>query len=167
MESKRRKASSARSADRTGSTGPEFPIGWNPNLGLQTIRDTMSELVAEIFSRKGISPDTPWRPPVDMFEEGEILVVETFIPGSEKEDLSIHATHDLLILSGETSRDKEVPERNYFLRENSRGRFRRSIPLPYEVDPHTITAELANGILRVTLPIRDHEKKIPFRVPVE
>jgi HSP20 family protein len=166
MEKKRRKTASP-SSIKSELQRPESSLGCNPNLGLQTIRDTMSELVAEIFARRGISPDVPWRPPVDMFEDQDFLVVESHLPGVEKEAIRIHATHDLLIISGSFSQGREIPEENFFLRENCRGEFRRSIPLPYEVEPHTITAELANGVLRVALPIRDRGKKIPHRVRVE
>lgn len=150
----------------------EFPLnrkgwGYDPMLGLESIRTTMNEMLSELFSKKGTwSADLPWEPSVDLFEEGNDLVVEVLLPGVQKKDIQIHATRDLLILSGEMRRSRQMKEESYHLQERRFGQFSRSIPLPFEVDPEHIKAELKDGVLVVTLPFHG-EKTRTYTIPIE
>jgi HSP20 family protein len=47
--------------------------------------------------------------------------------------------------------DKDKREKNSYQSEISYGSFRRSLPLPQEVDPDSISAEYNNGVLTVTM----------------
>jgi len=150
----------------------EFPWrssgwGWDPLLGLRTIRDTMSEMFAELFARRGYVSDIPWHPSIDMYEDGENLVVESSLPGVNKNELQIHATHNLLLISGEVKSEKEISDEHFFYRERPRGHFTRSIPLPYDIVPEVIRAELTEGVLKLFLPIKDRKKKPSYRVKID
>lgn len=59
---------------------------------------------------------------------------------------------------------REGERRNYFRQEIDYGAFQRSIPLPVEVNAAKASAELKNGMLKVTLPKskqpKAHEVKV-------
>ncbi|MGV8123161.1 MAG: Hsp20/alpha crystallin family protein [Candidatus Xenobiia bacterium LiM19] len=129
-----------------GSTG----WGWDPRLGLESIRMTMNELCVELFYRSGVFfDDRPWEPPLDMFFHGGFLVVEIALPGISRGDVSIHATPTLLIIDGVLKREIEAGEDDFLAMERRVGRFSRAVPLPCRVIPEGMHSELNEGIVRL------------------
>jgi HSP20 family protein len=165
------KKESARKQDierrsRKGSISKEEKQSEDPRPYLESLKITMSELFAELFMRNlSLAGELPLQPMVDMHREKSRLVVEVLIPGVNRETLMLRATPNLLTLSG-TMRIKEKPGES-FLREIPRGPFSRSIPLPCEVDPEKIFAELKEGILEIKLPLKGKGKARSVDITVE
>lgn len=61
-------------------------------------------------------------------------------------------TNGCLVIKGEKQSEKKTEEKNYYLSERSYGAFERSFYLPEGVDHDNIKAEVAKGVLTVTLP---------------
>ena len=142
--------------------------GWDPILGLETIRNTMNEMFADIFARtEELRSVLPWHPEVDIYEEDSLLVIKVSLPGVRRKDIQIHATHDLLILSGELEPEKEFRKESVYMRERKSVHFERSIPLPYNVEPEQIKASLKDGVLAITLPFYEKSKRKSFKVKID
>jgi HSP20 family protein len=90
-------------------------------------------------------------PPLNLYDNGEALVVRAEIPGLKTEDLEVHATVNSLTVKG-TRKATEVQGASYHRRERGHGVFSRTIGLPQEVDPQKVKAAYRNGVLEVTLP---------------
>ena len=90
--------------------------------------------------------------PVDMYEDGNNLVVKATLPGVKPENLDIEVRDNVLTISGEAKEENERKEKDYHLRERSCGRFQRSIYLPEEVKTEKADADFHDGILTLTLP---------------
>jgi len=99
---------------------------------------------------------------VDMYEEGNNVIVKAAIPGIKPEDLDIEVRDNLLIISGEVKKENDRQEKDYHLQERSYGRFKRYVYLPDEVKAEKAEADYQNGILTLTLPIAQssNRKKI-------
>lgn len=106
-------------------------------------------------------------PNINVYEDDQNVVVEAQVPGLKKEDLQLNLTSNRLTLRGETKRESEKKERNYHLREMRYGSFERSIPLPSEVASEKASAELKDGLLRVTLPKSEAAKKRVRQIEVK
>jgi HSP20 family protein len=108
----------------------------------------------------------PFRPTIELFEEGDQLVVRADLPGVKEEDLELHIENDALIIAGER-RDERVEEREgYYRSERSYGSFQRAIPLPTGVDPATCDARFEHGVLEVRVKQpepRQRARQIPIR----
>jgi len=89
---------------------------------------------------------------LNVFEEGDNIVVEAQLPGLRPEDIDVTVERGTLIIRGETKAEEERKERNYIIREHRRGSFARSVTLPETVDPDACQASFENGILRLTFP---------------
>ena len=76
-----------------------------------------------------------WRPSVDVFEDGNDLVVQAELPGVKREDIVVELDDDVLIIRGSKSEAKEVKQEHYHRMERSSGTFQRRIPLPAKPDP--------------------------------
>lgn len=95
-----------------------------------------------------------WLPPTEIVETKEELMLTAELPGLSKQDVDIAIDDGVLTLKGEKmeGRKEGDEERKYHLWERSYGSFTRSFTLPPTVDPEKITAEFANGVLKVHLP---------------
>lgn len=95
---------------------------------------------------------TELMPAVDMFEEGDHLVVKAELPGITKESLNLRIVDNNLILSGEKSTEEKIERSNYLRLERSHGSFSRTLSLPDGLDTEHIKASFKDGVLEVRIP---------------
>lgn len=72
-------------------------------------------------------------PLIDIFEEGDYVVVVAEVPGVKKEDIELYAAEDFLRISVSTA------ERSYY----------KKLILPAKVNPRSAKASYKNGVLEV------------------
>ena len=134
--------------DRHGSLGRA--------MSLRQLMDRMLE-DAYVMPREG-GAEGGGGPSMDVYEEGDNLVVEAHLPGMKPDDLDVHVERGVLTISGRTEAEQERKERNYLLREKRVGRFTRSVQLPasYTADPSEATFE--QGVLRLVFPKAEEAK---------
>jgi len=86
----------------------------------------------------------------DIYEKDGSLHYELELPGLKKEDIKIRATEDSLVITGKVEQEEEEEDLNYISRGRRYGRFRRTLPLPEEVEnPDELKAKIENGILYI------------------
>lgn len=91
------------------------------------------------------------RPPADIKETDEAMIVTLELPGVEKEDIEIAAVNDDLSVSAKRSIEPEQGE-SAQKREQSYDLFKRTVKLPYSIKSGQAKAAFNNGLLTVTLP---------------
>jgi HSP20 family protein len=89
---------------------------------------------------------------LDMFEEGNELVVKADLPGINRKDLDISIENDILTIKADKSEDTEHKEDSYYYHERGYGHFERCMTLPSRVDAEKVTASLKNGVLVIRMP---------------
>lgn len=89
---------------------------------------------------------------VDVYEEGNDVVVKADLPGFKKEEISIQLEDNTLSLEAKREKDEEVSERNYYRKERREVYVRESITLPAGVDREKATAKLEDGVLVIRVP---------------
>ena len=89
---------------------------------------------------------------VDVYQNGEEIIVQAPIAGVSREDLDIEATSESVTIRGERKRSDKIDENDYLYQECFWGKFSRSIILPQEVDPDSAKVSLKSGVLIVRLP---------------
>jgi HSP20 family protein len=93
-----------------------------------------------------------WFPAIDVAEYENDSVVVAELPGVTKDDLKISVENGVLTISGER-KPYEIPQNARVLVNEMRVmNFSRSLELPHDVQVDKISAELQNGVLRITLP---------------
>ena len=85
---------------------------------------------------------------INIREEDESYVLSALVPGLNAEDLSIQVLEDVVRIEGEYKAD----EQSYLVRELPSGSFQRTLRLPSVIDADQVEAEVANGVLTLTLP---------------
>jgi HSP20 family protein len=92
-----------------------------------------------------------WRPPTDVFESEEEVIIFVEIAGMKQNDFTITLTENILTLKGER---KELPlgSRTYYRNmEINYGPFERNIYLPEDIDSQGIKALYENGCLKIRI----------------
>jgi len=150
-----------------------FPELWREPFRLTTSLGRMMDELFRDFERGFFAfPEFPFETlgRTDIYEKEGKLFYETELPGLRKEDIDIKVEDDRLIISGEVKRDERIEEENYFRLGRRYGKFQRCFPLPEEIeDPKKIKAKFENGILQVTVPLKEslREKKKAIEIKVE
>ncbi|HKY59396.1 MAG TPA: Hsp20/alpha crystallin family protein [Gemmatimonadota bacterium] len=104
------------------------------------------------FSPMRMAERSAWTPIVDVFEEGEELVVRADLPGIEPKDVKLMLEKDILMIHGERKRNKEIKDEHFFSQETIYGRFVRRIALQPGLKAEDMKASYRNGVLEVRLP---------------
>lgn len=105
-------------------------------------------------------------PPVDIYEDGNRVVLKLEVPGMKQEDLSIQMENNTLTIQGERKFEKETEEKNYHRVERRYGSFARSFTLPNTVDPEKVQAQYDAGVLSIELAKRPEAKPKQIKVHV-
>jgi HSP20 family protein len=106
-----------------------------------------------------VSPPHLWRPPTDVYETEESLIIRVEIAGMQEEDFSLSLSEKSLIIRG--LRPDISERRAYHQMEIPFGEFVTEVNLPFRIVANKVTAEYSLGFLRVVLP-----REKPHRVKV-
>ncbi|MEM1212669.1 MAG: Hsp20/alpha crystallin family protein [Planctomycetota bacterium] len=128
--------------------------------------DSPFDLIREVDRALG-SYHTPAFP-VDIHETGEHFVIQADLPGYPKDHIELNLDGNVLELTANrvAPEASDTPEGRGEPRVTERvyGKVQRSFRLPDTVDPSAIDAQVADGVLTVTLGKRDEVK--PRRISV-
>lgn len=98
-----------------------------------------------------------WRPPTDVFETAEAVIVRVEIAGVSESDIRVSLVDRLLIING--IRHDPSPKVAYHQMEVRYGEFRVEVYLHWAVAEPDIRAVYSNGFLQVLLP-KAHKRQI-------
>jgi len=102
-------------------------------------------------------------PAVDVVEDATGITLFADLPGVPKDKLHLQVEHDALVIEG----DLDVPVTEGISAhhvEVDSTRFRRVFTLSKELDAEKISAQLANGVLKLHIPKTEHAQ--PKRINV-
>lgn len=90
-------------------------------------------------------------PRMDLSETDKVIEITAELPGLETKDVTLNVADNVLTIRGEKKNEREERDKDYHLVERSYGSFSRSIELPAGVKSEDISAEIAKGVLKVTV----------------
>lgn len=144
-----------RLSEEPESLTPE--LEWEP---LRAMRELMRWDPFREFERAFMAPERrKFAPDFEVKETAEAFVFCADVPGVKEDDVDISLTGNRITVRG--TRRAEVEHREgerYYACERSYGTFVRSFVLPEEADPESATAELASGVLTLTIAKRTEIK---------
>lgn len=137
---------------------------WDPFAEVATLRQTLDRMFEDVrpFRAGGNGEGSYF--PVDVFDDGDEIVVKASLPGVKPEDLDIQVHGDVLTIKGEMRDEKEEKAQNWYRRERRYGASVRNLQLPGQVDAASAAATFEDGVLRLSLPKAESEKPKTIKV---
>ncbi len=129
----------------------------NPFALMRRFTEDMDQVFGPVA--KETSEIAAWRPAIEIKEEKGKFLVKADLPGVEMKDVKVNVTDSVLTVEGERKHEVEEKREGYFQSERSYGRFFRSIQLPEGVKTEQASAQFANGVLEITLPVPEVQQK--------
>jgi HSP20 family protein len=114
--------------------------------------DRMSREMDRLFGRTRGAAQVGVYPALNLFDDGESLVVRAEVPGMDPKELELNATGKALTIAGERKQPEVDEGASAHRRERGYGKFRRAISLPQEIDPDKVQASYKLGVLEVVMP---------------
>jgi HSP20 family protein len=118
---------------------------WDPRNEVQAWRDRLDRLANP-------RPEA-WAPPIDVYETRDTYVVTAEVPGLTREQIQVELKNDRLTIRGRRS-DRGPSSGDiihYHQVERGHGAFVRTFEFAEQIDDADIVADLAHGVLSVTL----------------
>ena len=105
-------------------------------------------------------------PAMDVYETDKAVIVEAPLAGVRVEDVKVTVEKGVLTISGESKKEHEVDEKNYYRKEIRSGSFFRQVALPTAVLENKVDAEFEDGVLKITCPKSEpvQAKKVEIKV---
>ena len=103
-------------------------------------------------------------PRVDIYETGDAFVFQSDVPGVKAGDIDIDYDDGVFTIHAKV-KPRQGEDQQYALQEYGVGDFRRSFGVGAGIKAEAVRAELANGVLTVTVPKAEsaRTRKIPIK----
>ncbi len=144
-------------------------VKYNPLRELRSMQEQMSRLLDLAWSRETGEElrEGVWQPLVDIFENGESVVIRAELPGVDQQDIEVKIEDTTLTIRGERKQDSDVGKENYHRIERCYGPFQRSFSLPHTIEPDKASAACEKGVLTITLPKKNETIPRPITVKID
>lgn len=93
-----------------------------------------------------------WCPAIEFNETPTELILKAEIPGVEIKDLNINAEPKTISISGIHDHHKLNEEQELIPSQLHYGKLQCNVPLPQTIQVNSVSAELVDGVLTITMP---------------
>lgn len=143
-------------------------VRWDPVRELVAMHGRLNRLFEDFGhgQEDDVMTRGDWMPAVDIYQtDKHEVVLKAELPGLKREDVELRVENNTLTIRGERRQEKEVTKEHYHRIERAYGSFSRSFTLPNAIDTDKVRAEYRDGVLTVTMPMREESK--PRQIQVE
>ncbi|MBX3312160.1 MAG: Hsp20/alpha crystallin family protein [Microbacteriaceae bacterium] len=127
-------------------------------MSIDTLRE-FDRLVGSMFPTRQALRQMP----MDLYKEGEHYVLSADLPGVDPSSIDVDVDGRQLTIRATRNFD-EMSDTKWIIQERSAGAFVRQLNLGEAIDTEAISANYDNGVLTVTMPVRESAK--PRKVSV-
>ncbi len=126
-----------------------FNLAWPQSLG--SVSRDMDQVFDQFFGRRAVveRDGGPWHAPLSLWEEEGRLRLEMDLPGVAKDDVELTVEDGRLTVRAQRKASDE--QREYWYHQRRFGQVERTVSLPDFADPQAIEAELADGVLSISI----------------
>lgn len=103
-------------------------------------------------------------PKIDLIDREDEVFIKAELPGIDKNDIEISMTDHTITIKGSSKKEEKEEKGDYYHCEISQGTFSRSISLPAGVNADQSTAKFKDGVLELSLPKVEPEKRRTIKV---
>ena len=134
-------------------------MAWDPLRDLRVWQERLERLTDH--------RSDSWTPPIDVYETQDRYVVAAEVPGLAREHIDLALEESRLTIRGQRiDRTPNAEDAVHFHQvERGHGAFARTFDFASKIDIESVSADLTNGVLTITLPkaARPPARKIEVR----
>jgi HSP20 family protein len=121
-----------------------------------SLRQQVNQLFDDMIHEQPViffeSAESPWIPAIELQEIDTQLLLKVQLPGILPGELDIQVSENAVFLSGEHKKKQNIEEKGGQVKsEFHYGQFKRVIPLPAIIQRDQVKAEMATGLLTLTM----------------
>jgi HSP20 family protein len=155
-----------------GHPAPEIGPGWYAPFppGIDPVRYAMQEvddLKRYLAQVRVAEQPVAWIPRADVYAGRDAIVIRVEIPGVGRDQLKVLVAEGECIVRGERTAPQQDRELRPLGLELLWGTFERHFALPLHADPDKLKAVYADGVLEVTIPVREAVSPKEMKVEIE
>ena len=135
--------------------------GTDPFVDMRRMQSQMNRL----FDGLGTSRSVASYPPVNFWTGEDSIVMTAELPGLSQDDIEITVRNSAISIRGEFSDQDIDDDLTWHRRERPKGKFSRSVELPFRVEADQVDARFENGVLTVEMQRPEDEK--PKRIEIK
>jgi len=94
-----------------------------------------------------------WKPPIELSEKDNEMLLSIAVPGVEPTAIEIEATPEDLVVKAEMRHEHLAERGSVYTCELHSGDMFRTIHFPKRIDPDKVKAEFKNGMLTIHAPV--------------
>jgi HSP20 family protein len=106
---------------------------------------------------------TPRSMPLTAARRGDMFLVDLDIPGVRRDDVDLTVERNVVTVRATRSPDRAEGD-DVIIDERPYGQFERQLFLGDNLDPSRLSADVQDGVLRLTIPVSEESK--PRRIPL-
>ena len=103
-------------------------------------------------------------PAIDLEDHEKEYVLKAEMPGFKKEDIDINVQDNAVEISAATGWKYNEKEQTYICKERACKTFYRYVDLPEEINIDSVSANLSDGVLEITLPKKSPKQKRKIQI---
>jgi HSP20 family protein len=133
---------------------------WSPWREMSRLRQELDQMTGGGEYWPNLRRTTAF-PSINAFESDKGLTLTAELPGIDASQLDVHVDKDSVTIAGQrAAASTETKDESYVRRERWFEPFRRTVELPFDVDPEKCEAVYEKGVLTLKLErVAEHEPK--------
>lgn len=104
---------------------------------------------------------------LNLYETDDEIVAEIGTIGVDPENIEVLIGEEYIEVKGESQREEEEKEKNYWKKEIYKGSFEKVIKIPPNIDKDKIEAVDGKGILKIIMPKKDEKKSEKKKIEIK
>lgn len=105
--------------------------------------------------------------PVNIRQTDKSYELDVIAPGLKKEDFKINVSGDMLTVSFEHQEENKQQQEGWLRKEYKARSFSRSFSLNHTIDATKISAAYTDGVLRLSLPLKESAQPVSRTIEIE
>lgn len=128
---------------------------WNELTGQNSLWEEISELQKRMNRALATERDYPG---LRLYQKDDEVLIRAEVPGIDPDSINLTIGDDNLLISFEKESQLADDGARLLRRERPRGKFSRTVRLPYRVESDSAEADYKRGILTIRLPRAEEDK---------
>jgi HSP20 family protein len=129
----------------------------------ENVQQRMEKMLENIFDEMRptrFAAEKVWKPPVDIYETAEEVIVLVEVAGMNKKDISVTLDNDILKISGVRPDYSPAAKNKIHQMEIDYGKFERMMKIAIPIDTENTSAYYKEGFLKITIPKTKQKQRV-------